>query len=252
MTSRPQPASSACSPPAFLVRSISSRSPPLSVQKTRPTSPISAISWRAMTSSRPVFPSLPFKIGAHFPSYSRKLVAPMASRIFASKTLFAAALAVLPCMRPAFAQRPSADGGVQTFNYLADQYFSDVYFHFSPTVGTANGLHQYDTQLEDYSAANIQKQIAALHAYEKKVEAIDPAALDVSVAGDRAILLNNIRSILPTLEVFRPWEKNPDNSPSGITNSAFVIMERPYAPADTRLKALIEREKQMPQVLLEA
>src|ERR1700760_3868125 len=148
-------------------------------------------------------------------------------------------------------QHLSADGGVQTFNYLADQYFSDVYFHFSPTVGTANGLHQYDTQLEDYSASNIQKQIAALHAYEKKVEAIAPAALDVSVAGDRAILLNNIRSILLTLEVIRPWEKNPDNYSSGITNSAFVIMERPYAPADTRLKALIEREKQMPQALLE-
>jgi uncharacterized protein (DUF885 family) len=150
------------------------------------------------------------------------------------------------------AQHLSADGGVQTFNYLADQYFSDVYFHFSPTNGTADGLHQYDTQLEDYSAANIQRQIAALHAYEKKVEAVDPAALDASVAGDRAVLLNSIRSTLLTLEVIRPWEKNPDNYSSGITASAFVIMERPYAPADARLKSLIEREKQMPQALLEA
>ncbi|MGF7182360.1 DUF885 domain-containing protein [Tunturiibacter psychrotolerans] len=176
----------------------------------------------------------------------------MASRIFTPKALFVAALALLPGMRPAHAQHVSADGGVQTFNYLSDQYFSDVYFHFTPTNGTANGLHQYDTQLEDYSAANIQKQIAALHAYEKKVEAIDPSALDASVAGDRAILLNSIRSTLLSLEVIRPWEKNPDNYSSGITASAFVIMERPYAPADTRLKSLVEREKQMPQVLLEA
>jgi len=150
------------------------------------------------------------------------------------------------------AQHLTADGGVQTFNYLADQYFSDVYFRFGPTNGTANGLHQYDDKLEDYSAANIQKQIAALHAYEKKVEAIDPSALDASVAGDRAILLNSIRSTLLTLEVVRPWEKNPDNYSSGITASAFVIMERPYAAADVRLKSLVEREKQMPQVLLEA
>jgi uncharacterized protein (DUF885 family) len=150
------------------------------------------------------------------------------------------------------AQHLSADGGVQTFNYLADQYFSDVYFHFSPSLGTANGLHQYDTQLEDYSAANIQKQIAALHTYEKKVEGIDPASLDSSVVGDRAILLNSIRSSLLSLEVIRPWEKNPDSYSTGITASAFVIMERPYAPADTRLKSLVEREKQMPQVLLEA
>ncbi|WP_353072727.1 DUF885 domain-containing protein [Tunturiibacter gelidiferens] len=152
----------------------------------------------------------------------------------------------------AHAQHLSADGGVQTFNYLADQYFSDVYFHFGPTAGTSAGLHQYDDKLEDYSAANIQKQIAALHAYEKKVEAVDPATLDASVAGDRAILLNSIRSTLLTLEVIRPWEKNPDNYSSGITNSAFVIMERPYASADIRLKALVSRENQMPQALLEA
>jgi uncharacterized protein (DUF885 family) len=149
-------------------------------------------------------------------------------------------------------QHLSADGGLQTFNFLADQFFSDVYFHFAPTAGTSAGLHQYDTQLEDYSAANIQKQIAALHSYEKKVEAIDPSALDASVAGDREILLNNIRSQLLTLEVIRPWEKNPDIYSSGITNSAFVIMERPYASTNIRLRALVAREKLMPEVLNEA
>ena len=44
---------------------------------------------------------------------------------------------------------------IQTFNFVADQYFSDVLFHFSPTLGTQMGLHQYDMQLEDYSAATI-------------------------------------------------------------------------------------------------
>ena len=149
-------------------------------------------------------------------------------------------------------QRLSADGGVQTFTFVAEQYFSDVYFHFAPTAATSAGLHQYDTQLEDYSAANIQKQIAVLHTYEKKIEAIDPSALDASIAADRDILLNNIRSQLLTLEVIRPWEKNPDIYSSGITGAAFVIMERPYASTNARLKALVEREKLMPQVLLEA
>jgi uncharacterized protein (DUF885 family) len=150
------------------------------------------------------------------------------------------------------AQHLSADGALQTFNFVADHYFSDVYFHFAPTGGTSAGLHQYDTQLEDYSAANIQKEIAALHTYEKKIEAIDPSALDASIAGDREILLNNIRSQLLTLEIIRPWEKNPDIYSSGITNSVFVIMERPYASTNIRLRAAVDREKLMPQVLLEA
>jgi uncharacterized protein (DUF885 family) len=149
-------------------------------------------------------------------------------------------------------QHLSADGGLQTFNFLADQFFSDVYFHFAPTAGTSAGLHQYDTQLEDYSATNIQKQIAALHTFEKKVEVIDPSALDASVTGDREILLNNIRSQLLTLEVIRPWEKNPDIYSSGMTNSAFVIMERPYASTNIRLRSLVAREKLMPEVLNEA
>src|ERR1700733_4939482 len=169
-----------------------------------------------------------------------------------SKILAALTLGALMAIPTTNAQRVSADGAPQTFSYLAEQYFTDVYFHFSPTLGTQNGLHQYDTQLEDYSAANIQKEIAALHIYEKKIGAIDPSALDASIAGDREILLNNLHSQLLTLEVIRPWEKNPDIYSSGITGSAFVIMERPYASADIRLKSLAERESLMPQVLLEA
>ncbi len=160
------------------------------------------------------------------------------------------ALLISPVLSPA--QRISADGAPQTFAFLADQYFSEVYFHFSPTAGTSAGLHQYDSQLEDYSAASTQRQIAALRGYETRIDAIDPSALDASVAGDRLMLLNSIRSTLLTLEVIRPWEKNPDNYSSGITNSVFVIMSRNYAPANTRLKAVVAREQAMPQVLLEA
>ncbi len=152
----------------------------------------------------------------------------------------------------AHAQRLAADGASQTFSFLSEQYFEEVYFKFAPTAGTAAGLHQYDTQLEDYSAAGVQRQVAALHAYEKKIAAIDPSALDASVAADREILLNSIRSTLLTLEVIRPWEKNADTYSSGITGSVFAIMSRDYAPVNTRLKAAVAREKMMPQALLEA
>ena len=150
------------------------------------------------------------------------------------------------------AQHLSADGASQTFNYLTDQYFHDVYFKFSPTAGTSAGLHEYDTQLEDYSAAGVQKNIAALHDFEKKFMAIDPKALDAEPAADYQILLNSIHANLLQLEVIRGWEKNPDNYSSGVTGSIFTIMERPYAPVNMRLRAAIEREKQIPQVLVEA
>lgn len=150
------------------------------------------------------------------------------------------------------AQRVSADGAGQTLSFLADQYFQQVFYKFSPTAGTSAGLHQYDTQLEDYSAANVQRETAALHEWERKIAAIDTSALDAEPAADREILLNQIRSGLLQLEVVRGWEKNPDNYSSGITGSIFTLMERPYAPVNTRLHAAIAREKQMPQVFVEA
>ncbi len=150
------------------------------------------------------------------------------------------------------AQKISADGAMQTFGFVSASFFDDVYFKFSPTSGTAAGLHQYDAQLEDYSAAGVARQVAALRVYEKKIQAIDARALDAPVAADRDILLNFIKSELLTLDTIRTWEKNPDEYSSGITNSAFVIMERPYASADRRLRSLVEREKAMPQALAEA
>ena len=167
-------------------------------------------------------------------------------------TLAATLLSLLLPSATLPAQKLSADGGAQTFQTLADQYFSDVLFHFSPTSGTQAGFHQYDPQLEDYSAAAVQKNIAALHTYEQKITAVPPDALDASVAADRQILLNSIHSQLLSLETIRNWEKNPDLYSSGITNSVFVLMERPFAPVNTRLKSAIARERQMPAVFLAA
>ena len=169
------------------------------------------------------------------------------------RNLLSAATLLVATLLPvhANAQRVSADGTPQTFHLLTNQYF-DQLFHFNPSGGTAVGFHQYDTELEDYSAASVAAQVAFLHAYDKKLAALDPKALDADEAADLLILENNIKSGLLSLEVIRNWEKNPDNYSSGITGSVFVIMERQYAPADTRLRAVIARERKMPQVLAEA
>jgi uncharacterized protein (DUF885 family) len=168
-----------------------------------------------------------------------------------SLTLLVASMAILPLFS-ASAQRVSADGALQTFNVFSEQYFTEVYFKFSPTAGTSAGLHQYDSQLEDYSAAGVQRQVAALHEWEKKIASIDPSELDAEPAADREILLNSIRATLLQLEVVRGWEKNPDNYSSGVTGSIFTIMERPYAPTNARLRAVVARERLIPQVFVEA
>ncbi len=147
---------------------------------------------------------------------------------------------------------PQMSHSNSAWTHLVDAYFDNVYLPFNPTAGTSAGLHQYDPKLENYSRSDIQQQATALHVYEQKVAAFPPAQLNPPDQGDREFLLGNIRSQLLTLETIRPWQKNPDYYASGITNSAFTIIERNYAPPETRLAALIAREKQMPDALQDA
>ncbi|MBQ4856183.1 DUF885 domain-containing protein [Rhodanobacter sp. B2A1Ga4] len=140
----------------------------------------------------------------------------------------------------------------QAFMHLADGYFDSYYFPTNPSTATLDGIHAYDNKLEGYSRSDIEANVKALRQWERRVAAVDPAPLGERVRGDRELVLNNIRSTLLTLETIRPWQKNPDIYSSGITSSAFTLMERKFAPPETRLRALIARERLMPAVLAAA
>jgi len=132
---------------------------------------------------------------------------------------------------------------------LADDLIDNYYFPFNPSLATADGVHRFDDKLEDYTRAGFDKNVKALHDYETRLAAVDPKTLSEQIAGDRELLLSYVRSQLLTFEVIKPWQKNPDFYSSGISASAFGIMERAFASPDERLKLVIAREKLMPAVL---
>jgi hypothetical protein len=142
------------------------------------------------------------------------------------------------------------------FATLADRYFDEYYFKYNPSQGTASGFHQYDDQLEDYSRASIDKQIAVLKKFKAEftVHSLPAKATDAEVAEwiDLNLVINDINSHLLALENIRGWEKNPDSYSGGVSNSIFVIMARTFAPPDQRLKSLIAREKKIPAVFVAA
>src|ERR1700678_3957012 len=108
---------------------------------------------------------------------------------------------------------------------LSDRYFDEYYFPNNPTSATAAGIHKYDDQLEDYSAAGVKKRIPILKNFEAGFAKL-PAT------PDRDLVLSSIRAQLLELETIRMWEKNPDLYSSGLSNSAFVIMSRTFAPPE--------------------
>lgn len=166
--------------------------------------------------------------------------------------LCASALAIAMTSTDVHAANSPAATSPENWTALFDEYFDQVYFKFTPTAGTSDGLHQYDSLLEDYSRTGVDREIAALRAFEKRFIAFDPKALDDTAAADRQMLISFIRSNLLELEIIRPWEKNPDIYSSGITNSVYSIMSRKFASEDDRLRSVVAREKLMPAVLAEA
>jgi hypothetical protein len=161
---------------------------------------------------------------------------------------FALLMASLTALAQPHHAAPAATGNDKVFTSLADQYFDKYYFKFNPSQGTAAGFHQYDSQLEDYSRASLDQQITTLKSFQKVVAKIDPQQLSQAARVDHTLILDSINARLLTLENIRPWEKNPDQYSSGITNSIFVIMARTFAPPAERIKSVIAREKQVPTV----
>jgi uncharacterized protein (DUF885 family) len=140
-------------------------------------------------------------------------------------------------------------GADAAFRALADDYFDNYYLPTNPSAATQLGIHRYDSQFENFSHAELLREIAALKGYAARVAAVDPVPLSEPVRADRALLLASIQSALLTDEQIRPLEKNPDVYSSSITASAYLLAQRDFAPPNERLRALIAREKQMPAAL---
>src|SRR3989442_1581567 len=157
-----------------------------------------------------------------------------------------AASLVLPACSGAQPRRGAGEGERAA---LGDWYFQEVFLKYSPTGGTRAGLHAYDPRLEDFSRAAIEARVAALKDFENRIESVPVPRASADVAADRQLLLSDIRSSLLELTTIRRWEKDPDVYSGGITESAFVIMSRNFAPPDERLASLVARETLMPAEL---
>jgi uncharacterized protein (DUF885 family) len=160
--------------------------------------------------------------------------------------LVAAALAA--ACAPTQPQPPVAGSGDTAFASLAKDILDDHYKRH-PSHATDLGIHQYDDQLEDLSQTAIKSESDTLKAFRSSLAAVDPVTLTLASALDREQLMHTVDDSVLALDTIKMWAKDPDTYSSGVTNAAYVIMKRGYAPADTRLKVLVAREKKMPAML---
>jgi len=168
------------------------------------------------------------------------------------------AMAVLPACQtstssPATpATRTAAAGsGDPAFRALAGAILEDRYTRH-PSAATDLGIHKYDAVMDDMTQAAITAEADALNAFAARLIGIDPATLTLDAQLDREQLIRAMDAGILDNRVIRRWAKDPDVYSSAVTNAAYVIMKRKFAPAEERLRALVEREKKIPAFLGEA
>ncbi|MBA3646903.1 MAG: DUF885 family protein, partial [Gemmatimonadaceae bacterium] len=144
----------------------------------------------------------------------------------------------------------SASGSNPIFAAFVDTYFDSLYA-FTPSQGTAAGFHQYDSKVEDYSAATMQRRIATLHWLQGQLDSIRTPQLALDDSIDAAIIDGNIKSELQDEETLANWKKNPMSYVGLPGNAVDLLMKRNFASPADRLKAVTARLRGVPAVLNE-
>jgi uncharacterized protein (DUF885 family) len=170
-------------------------------------------------------------------------------------TAFAAVLvlttAISGCGRASESSKPAAGSGDNAFRQLASEILEFSYKR-DPSNATYLGIHKYDDTIRDYSSAAVKSDAETIKGFQGRLNSVDADALSLEAQLDLEQTKQTLEGMRLRDEVIRPWAKDADSYSSGITNDAYVIISRSFAPPEDRLKSLIARLKLMPAALAEA
>jgi uncharacterized protein (DUF885 family) len=134
---------------------------------------------------------------------------------------------------------------------LADE-FMRTFFSYNPSLATRAGFHQYDSQMEDLSRESFEKANAAYLELEKRFVALPAKGLTPDEVADREMMIARIHAASFDIADNRWWDNDSDRYSAIVSDSAFVLINRKFAPADERFRSLVARERRIPQIFAAA
>jgi len=134
------------------------------------------------------------------------------------------------------------------FPALVAEYLRDLHARH-PALAAASGLHVWDSRLEDYSSLAISSEVSAIKSFQQRLEKIPPLELQLTDTFDYQILASNMNARLLELETIKSYEHNPQVYNDPISTGLLQIAMFEYAPADSRLRSVIAKEKEVPRLL---
>lgn len=158
-----------------------------------------------------------------------------------------AAMAIL-CLAAAGASyaAPNEDS---KFEAIVDRYV-EALLKAHPENATQLGDHRYDDRLDDYSRAGVDADVQFARDTLAELAKVKREKLSVTNRIDLRILENALQSQIYGRETLRSWEWNPLTYNVG--GAIYSLIARDFAPAETRLKSVIGRLNQIPDVVAAA
>ena len=134
------------------------------------------------------------------------------------------------------------------YDELCDEFF-DAYYTYHPSHATRQGLHQYDQHLGHYRRDEIAGTLRRMKSVQARLAQIKPDQLDRLHALDYPVLATRLKREIYWVEQWRFWKNNPLWYKDAISEGIFNLVSRNFAPPEERLKAVIARELDVPEVL---
>jgi hypothetical protein len=131
--------------------------------------------------------------------------------------------------------------------------YLERYFQTFPSLATAAGRHDLDSQLEDLSEQRRRNWLGFNQGYIKGTERyLRTADLDRETLLDEELVLRHARRQVFSLEVLRRPERDPLWWTGKISNATVLLLVRDDLPLAERLESAAARASQLPRLAMQA
>ncbi|MDX9856277.1 MAG: DUF885 domain-containing protein [candidate division Zixibacteria bacterium] len=134
------------------------------------------------------------------------------------------------------------------FTKLGGQILTDLQA-FDPVKATQMGIHTYDARLADYSSKSIRAQISRLKDHHKSLRRFNSSNLDSHELINFRLLESNLNIALLDLDKIRWYERSPQMYVDQAVDGVYSLVLSQHAPLSNRLFSIVERMKQVPELL---
>ncbi len=148
---------------------------------------------------------------------------------------------------PAASAQPPAPSGDPAFADLSKRWL-DGAFKLSPVSATQAGEHRFDAELDDLSADGRQRGLDFSKNMLAELEKIDPAKLSRENQVDYAMLRNQLRSDIWSVETLQGWAWDPTIYSQLAGGALYTLMAREFAPMPDRLRSATARMEKLPKL----